>query len=160
MNAYCGEALGNGMKAYELSDYQSTGNKTTVMKSVAEIMANEHVIAEIKHRNLIKQERSHLSAEYLVEKLMEIMLAEQDRNPQAALRAIELAGKSIALWKERQEISGPDGEAIQHEQRIKESAADFTNKLESLARRATGTDGPSGASNVVEFPNGRGEGGT
>jgi hypothetical protein len=60
------------------------------------------------------------------------------------LRAIELAGKSIALWKERQEISGPDGEAIKHEQHIKESVADFTSRISSLAKRG-------GQTNVVEF---------
>jgi hypothetical protein len=76
---------------------------------------------------------------------MNIIEDTQADNPQACLRAIELAGKSIALWKERQEISGPDGEAIKHEQQVRENVADFTSRIASLAKR-------NGTSNVLEFP--------
>ena len=160
IDAYFGEANFNARKAYDLSAYESKStSSTTINKIVAELMLNPLIIAEIKRRQEIRQERSEVTAEYLVQKLLEIIETEQQENPQAALRAIELAGKSIALWKERQEISGPDGEAIKHEQHIKESAADFTNKLQSLASRNPGANDPSGTSNVVGFPDRRAEGG-
>lgn len=159
VDAYFGAANFNATEAYRLSDYESTStSKTTIDKNVSELMAHPLVVAEIKRRQALRQERSEVKAEYLINKLMQIIETEQESNPQAALRAIELAGKSIALWKERQEISGPDGEAIKHEQHVKESVADFTNRIQSLTRRATGTDGASGTGTVVEFPNGRGEG--
>jgi phage terminase small subunit len=95
----------------------------------------------------LKKERSHrleLTADYLVNKL--IALIEDDEiKTSDQLRAIELAGKSIALWKERQEISGPDGKAIETEQRIREDVADFTSSLARLAKRG-------GESEVAEFP--------
>lgn len=160
VDAYFGEANFNATKAYELSDYESTTtSKATKDKSVSELMVHPLVVAEIKRRQAIRAERSEVKAEYLIQKLLEIIDTEQEANPQAALRAIELAGKSIALWKERQEISGPDGEAIRHEQHIKESAADFTNKLQSLAGRNPSQDERDGTSNVVRLTDRRGEGG-
>lgn len=158
VDAYFGEANRNATKAYELSLYSSKGSPETLRKSCSELMAHPLIIAEMARRNTIRMERSEVTAEFLVQKLLEIIDKEQNGNPQAALRAIELAGKSIALWKERQEISGVDGEAIKHEQHIKESAADFTDKLKSLTRRTTGTDAGAGADNVVEFPKRSGEG--
>jgi hypothetical protein len=100
-----------------------------------------------------RQEKSEVKAEYLISKLLEIIDdVEALEKTSDRLRAIELAGKAIALWKERQEVSGPDGGAIQHEQNIKESVADFTSRISSLVKR-NGTD------NVVEFPERRGTGG-
>lgn len=159
---YFGEAKLNATEAFRLSSYSDSGihNKTRA----AELMRRPAVRAEIGKRHSERKEvtvrTAELKAEYLLSKLAEIIETEQTKNPQAALRAIELAGKAIALWKDRQEISGPDGEAIKHEQHIKESAAAFTDRIKSIAGRATGTDGPSGTSNVVRFPDGNGEGGT
>lgn len=159
VDAYFGEAAFNAIKAYELSEYKSTtASKATITKNVSEIMTNPLVVAEIKKRQAKRTQQSEVKAEYLIQKLMQIIEREEEQNPQAALRAIELAGKSIALFKERQEISGVDGAAIQHEQHVKESVADFTNKLESLARRNPSGDAGEGASTVVEFPKRRGEG--
>jgi phage terminase small subunit len=96
-------------------------------------------------------ENNEVKADYLINKLISIIENTESSNPQACLRAIELAGKSIALWKERQEVSGPDGGAIQMEQKIKEDVANFTSSLSRLAKRA-GTD------EVLKFPNPRAEG--
>lgn len=160
IDAYFGEANFNAAKAYELSAYESTTkSRGTTDKIISELMAHPNVKAEIQRRYAVREQKSEVHAEYLIQKLLQIIESEQEQNPQAALRAIELAGKSIALWKERQEISGPDGEAIKHEQHIKESVSEFTSKIQSLAGRATGTDDASGTGNVVRFPDGRGEGG-
>ena len=160
VDAYFGEANFNGKKAYELSAYESkTTSKATLDKTVSELLAHPLVQQEIKKRQAQRQQVSEVKAEYLLNKLMNIIDDSEGIEKTAdRLRAIELAGKAIALWKERQEISGPDGDAIKHEQHVKESVADFTNRIQSLTRRATGTDDPRGAGNVVEFPNGRGEG--
>ncbi len=151
IDAYFGAAGFNATKAYGLSDYQSKGTLDAV--NAAELMAHPLVAAEIKRRTDIRTEKTEVKAEYLINKLMQIIERTESDNPAAALRAIELAGKSIALWRERQEITGADGDAIRHEQHVKESVADFTSRISSLAKR-NGTD------NVVEFPNGSGNGGT
>jgi phage terminase small subunit len=144
INAYFGEANFNALRAIELSDY-ACKTKYSIHQTSAELMNHPLVIAEIKRRMEIREQKSEIKAEFLIQKLLEIIQATQEDNPQAALRAIELAGKSIAMWKERQEITGADGGAIRHEQEVKESVADFTSRIASLAER-------SGEDNVVSFP--------
>lgn len=151
VNAYFGEANFNALKAIELSDY-ACKTKGSIHQTSAELMNHPLVFAEIQKRLAKREQKSEVKAEYLINKLIEIIDDIGSEKTADRLRAIELAGKAIALWKERQEVSGPDGAAIQHEQHVKESVADFTSRLSSLTRRA-GTD------NVIEFPNGSGTSG-
>lgn len=147
IDLYFGPAAFNATKAVELSSYK-TANPAM---HAAELMQHPLIQLEIKRRMELRTEKAEVKAEFLIQKLMNIIDDPEVRTSDI-LRAVELAGKSIALWKERQEISGPDGEAIKHEQHIKESVADFTSRISGLAKR-NGTD------NVVEFPDGRGAGG-
>ena len=158
VDAYFGEASFNATEAVRLSDYVVSNNP---QQQAAELMNHPLVRAEIERRQSARTAVAEVKAEYLINKLMQIIEAEQQANPQAALRAIELAGKSIALWKERQEISGPDGEAIKHEQKVKESVAEFTTRIASLVKRGGNASQPdaSGETNVVGFPERRGASG-
>ena len=115
-----------------------------------EIRNHPLVAAEIEKRMAYKQERNEVTADYVLDKLMAIVEATDKSNPQAALRGLELLGKNLGLFKDRQEISGPDGEAIKMEQKVKENAADFTSKLAQLVKR-------NGEGNVVKLSDGRGE---
>lgn len=117
-----------------------------------ELLHHPKVRLLIEQEMAKRKERMEFSADFLLAKLMSI-INDDDVRTSDTLRAIELAGKSIALWKERQEMSGPDGGAIQMEmeQRLKEDVASFTSAISRLARR-------SGEGEVVEFPNGQGEG--
>lgn len=148
INAYFGAANFNALKAIELSDYNCK-TKHSIHQTSAELMNHPLVKAEIDKRMAKREQKSEIKAEYLLNKLISIIDGVQDEKTADRLRAIELAGKAIALWKERQEVSGPDGGAIRHEQEVKETVADFTSRIASLVKR-TGTD------NVVEFP-GRGD---
>jgi len=139
----------NAVKAVALSSYK-TKNPAAI---AAELMQHPLIVAEIEKRLAARSQKAEVKAEYLINKLINIIEETQSDNPQACLRAIELAGKSIALWKERQEISGPDGEAIKHEQQVRENVADFTSRIASLAQR-------NGTSNVLEFPDRGGASGT
>ena len=152
IDAYCGPANYNGLKAIELSDYEC---KTYYSKhqTYAELMNHPLVVAEIERRMTKKQEKSEVKADHLISRLLEIIDAIDEEKTSDRLRAIELAGKAIAMWKERQEITGADGEVIRIEQERKESVADFTRRIASLANR-------TGEANVVEFPNGGGAGRT
>lgn len=92
-----------------------------------------------------RRERMEFSADFLLMKLMAI-INDPDVKTNDILRAIELAGKSIALWKERQEISGPDGEAIRvQEQRIEREIEDFKSRITGIADRG-------GKGSVLSFP--------
>lgn len=150
VDAYFGAANFNSVEAYRLSAYSDSKNPAV---NAAELMDHPLVQAEVQKRLAARTKKSEIKAEYLLNKLIQIIDdAEGSEKTTDRLRAIELAGKAIALWKERQEVSGPDGGAIQHEQHVKESVADFTSRISSLSKRA-GTD------NVVEFPQRDGAGG-
>ncbi len=148
----------NATKAVELSSYQAKDCNQLAY----ELMQHPLIRLEIEKRLAARSEKAEIKAEYLILKLMKIIEATETDNPQAALRAIELAGKSIALWKERQEVSGPDGQAIRYEQDITESARDFSRKIAGLVKRNDESSRvPSvterdGTNNIVSFPDGSG----
>lgn len=120
----------NATKAVELGGYR-TKNPT---RHAAELMQHPLIIAEIEKRMAARSKKFEVKAEYLIEKLINIIEGDQIKTADQ-LKAIELVGKSIALWKERQEISGVDGAAIQTEQRTTEAADAFTQKLKQLGKR-------------------------
>ena len=129
------------------------GYKTSKPNRMAVKLLNHPLIAEaIAERKKERAEKTELTAEYVITKLVSIAERQEEINAQAALRALELLGKHLGLYRDRQEISGPDGEAIQVKQeQIKQNVDEFTSRIASLAKR-------NGTGNVVEFPNGRGEG--
>ncbi len=149
INAYFGAANFNALRAMELSDYNCK-TKYSIHQTSAELMNHPLVVAEIEKRMAKREQKSEVKAEYLIQKLMEIIDNLDDLEKTSdRLRAIELAGKAIALWKERQEVTGADGEAIKIEQERKASVADFTSRISGLVERA-GSDSPV----VVPFRSG------
>lgn len=138
----------NGTKAAELSAYK-TNNPSRLARR---LMAHPLIIAEIKKRTEARQLNMEIKSDYIVNKLIQIIDDGEEKTGDR-LRAIELAGKTIGIFKDRQEISGPDGEAIRTEQVTKENADAFSSRISGLAKR-------SGTSNVVSFPDGSGESGT
>lgn len=134
---------GNGHKAWKESLYRSaTKTDVYINTRVKRLLAHPVVSAEITKRLESIKEKNMVDAEHLITKLLQIIETEQDRNPNAAIKAIELAGKAIALWKDRQELTGANGDAIKTEQ-VSADAQDFTNRLAALAaRKATKSDTP------------------
>lgn len=110
-----------------------------------ELLQHPLVKQRIELRLAERRDKMELSAEYVINKLIAIVDETETDNPQAALRGLELLGKHLGLYRDRQEISGPDGKAIEMEQRVKEDVDDFTSKLSRLATAA-------GAGTVVGFP--------
>lgn len=126
------------------------GYKTRNQNRLAsELMRHPLVAAELERRMTEKQEKIELRGDYLVNKLINIIENESEKTADV-LRAIELAGKTLALWRERQEVTGADGRAIEMEQRVKEDVADFTSNLSRLVKRR-------GTGEVTEFPKRRSE---
>ena len=105
-----------------------------------------------------------LTSDYVLVSLMEIAEATKDKNPNAALRAYELLGKHLGLYRDRQEISGPDGQSIKYEQEVKENVDEFTSRIAGLAKRSEVPGGASsgssrdGAGEVSFLPKRSGEG--
>lgn len=139
----------NATKAYEAAGYKNNNPN----RGAAELRNHPLVSAEIDRRMQEKRERNELSADYVINKLIDIVDSTDRSNPSAALRGLELLGKHLGLYKDRQEISGPDGEAIRMEQKVHQDAADFASRMARLA--ASG-----GTGSVSELPKPRSEGET
>lgn len=116
-------------------------------RAATEMLNHPLVKAEIERRRDVLADKSIMTIEYLAQKLLDIIQREEEENPTAALRAIELAGKHLGMYRDRQEISGPDGAAIQMEQKTRENAEAFTAQLKKLAKKTDASED----SNVVDF---------
>jgi len=117
----------------------------------AELLRHPLVKSAIDKHMEKRRDRMELTADYVLTKLVNIVEQTENGNPSAALRGLELLGKHLGLYRDRQEISGPDGGAIEMEQKAEKNAADFTSQLSRLARR-------SGEGEVVKFPDATGNG--
>lgn len=83
-----------------------------------------------------------LKPEYVLGKIQRtIEKAESDNNHNAVLRGCELLARHLGMFIERQEISGPNGEAIRYE-RVQEAADAFTSAIASLIERGGEGDAP------------------
>lgn len=115
----------------------------------AQLMQHPLVIEEIKKRQSERRDKLELTADYVITRL--VNLAENAVRDGDQIRALELLGKTMALFKERQEISGPDGDAIRHEQKVREDVEEFTRSIAKLAER-------NRKAGVAEVADGRREG--
>jgi phage terminase small subunit len=102
----------------------------------SEILTNPAVRITIDALRAERSKNSDVTKDYVLRKIVRTLeKAEADNNHTAVLRASELLAKHLGMFIERQEISGPDGEAIKYEKTV-EDATDFTNSIASLAKRA------------------------
>lgn len=135
VEAYCdpsGDTFQHGPNSVAAAGYA----KKTQARTSFSLLRHPLVIKTIRERMEARKERMELTADYVIHKLMTMIESDEDKMKHAdTIRALELLGKSLALWKERQEISGPDGEAIRYEQEVKENVEDFTSKIGNLADR-------------------------
>lgn len=122
------------------------GYKTNNPNRVAtELLNHPLVLIEIEARQAERRERLELSADYVIHKLIDIVERTDKANPQAALRGLELLGKTLGLYREKQELSGPNGNPIEYEQRIREDTAALEGAIARLAESG-------GKGNVVSLP--------
>ena len=136
------------INAFDRAGYVASSRKVASIRAT-DLMRHPAVKSAIEERMTVRRERMELSVEYVVNKLVSIV-EEADENPTAALRGLELLGRHLGMYRDKQEISGPDGFAIQvQEQKVQQDVADFRSRIAGLATR-------TGTGNVVEFPQSRG----
>lgn len=123
--------LGNASEAVIQAGY-ATKNKN---RMGSKMLQQPKIKAAIDERLQEERERNELTADLVIQKLMNIVDATETDNPTAALRGLELLGKHLGLYRDRQEISGPDGGAIEMDQRQTESIQELHNSLDRLASR-------------------------
>lgn len=114
-------------------------------RMASELLRNPGIRFTIDYLKSVRAENADVTSDYVLKKIINIVEQTETGNPQAALRGLELLGKHLAMFKDRQEISGPDGEAIQY-QKVEQDAADFTRAIARLAKR-------KGASEMDGEPN-------
>lgn len=129
--AFCLEYMVDGIvkRAAERAGY----SKGCVNDAHKFLMNHPGIIKRLDELRAERRERLTVEADYVIDKLVKIVEDTETDNPQAALRGLELLGKHLGLYKEKQEISGPDGAAIKYEQQTAEKVNDFTSKLKRLA---------------------------
>lgn len=114
-----------------------TGYKTDNPSKVAhDLMKNPGVRFAIDGLKAERAKNSDVTSDYVLKEINEIMKTAKKENQLGhALRALELLGKHLSMFVDRQEISGPDGEAIKYEEKVRQDVAEFTGTIARLATR-------------------------
>lgn len=101
-----------------------------------QLMENAAVRIAIDGLRAERNKSSDVTKDFVLRGIQKaIRLAEESGNTNAQLRGYELLARHLGMFVERTEISGPDGEAIKMEQKIREDVADFTSTIARLAER-------------------------
>lgn len=99
-----------------------------------QLMENSAVRIAIDALRAERNKNSDVTKDFVLRGIQKaIRLAEESGNLNALLRGHELLARHLGMFIERTEISGPDGDAIRMEQKIKEDVADFTSRISKLA---------------------------
>lgn len=100
-----------------------------------EMLQHPGIKAAIDALTLDRASESVLKPEYVINKIRQtIEKAESTNNHNAVLRGCELLARSLGMFVERKEISGPNGDAIKYEQ-VREAADAFTSAINGLIER-------------------------
>ena len=100
-----------------------------------EMLQHPGIRAAIDAVTLARASESTLKPDYVINKIRStIEKAEQANNHNAVLRGCELLARSLGMFVERKEISGPNGDAIRLQQ-VQEAADAFTSAISGLIER-------------------------
>lgn len=100
-----------------------------------QMLQNPGVRACIDQLTLQRADQSIIKPEYVINKVVKtIEKAERDNNHNAVLRGCELMARHLGMFIERQEISGPNGNAIELKA-VRDAADAFTSAVASLVER-------------------------
>jgi len=135
----------NASRAVKRAGYDTKpGNENRVG---SQLLANPGIQFALQGLMASRAEKQALDANFVINKILaSIERSENGKNEQAVLRGLEMLGKHLGLFIERQEISGPDGDAIETKRRAEEDAAAFRSSIARLASRS-GTQDEDGEFN-------------
>lgn len=102
-----------------------------------QLMENPAIRISIDGLRAERTKRSDVTKDFVLQGILKsIRKAEENGKTGDMLRGYELLAKHLGMFVDRTEISGPDGEAIHvKEEKIKQNAEDFTNKIVQLAKK-------------------------
>ena len=100
-----------------------------------EMLQHPGIKAAIDQLTQDRAAESTIKPEYVLKKIQRtIEKAESEGNHTAVLRGCELLARSLSMFVERKEISGPNGDAIEL-RRVQEAADAFTSSIAGLIAR-------------------------
>lgn len=100
-----------------------------------QLLNNDSVKEVVELRAKEKLAAVSISEEFVIRKLIRtINKAEEDNNLGAVLRGLELAARNLGMLRDKTEITGKDGGAIEY-QKIEEDVSDFTRSIETMSKR-------------------------
>ncbi len=114
------------------------GYATKYPEKVAnELKRNEGVQIALAYLRKGQEEKMNVDVTFVLNKIIKsIDRAEKKGNETAVLRGAELLAKHLGMFVDRQEISGPGGEAIHvKEEQVRQTAEEFKSKILSLSRK-------------------------
>jgi phage terminase small subunit len=115
------------------------GYNTKYPEKVAnELKRNEGVQVALAFLRKGQEEKLSLDVSFVLNKIVKSMeRAEKKGNETAVLRGAELLAKHLGMFVDRQEISGPNGEAIHvKEEQLRQTTEEFKSKILSLSRKS------------------------
>jgi phage terminase small subunit len=111
---------------------------TYANRQAFQLMENPAIRISIDALRAERTKHSDVTKDFVLRGIQKaIDKAESAGNLNALLRGYELLARHLGMFVERTEISGPDGESIKMEQKIKEDVADFTSRISRLAQSAS-----------------------
>lgn len=128
----------NASKAVVRAGYQcKPGNENRLG---TKFLKNPRIKEGISRLNAVRMKESGITSDYVLKRIIRtierVEAAEGTKyDPNAVLRACELLGRTIGLYKDKQEISGPDGGPIETRD-VKDNASAFTDALSRLRQRS------------------------
>lgn len=131
----------NASNAVLKAGYKSTNPN----RLATDLLRHPLVMKTLQEKQAKRFEKFSVTQDYVLGKLKKIVESCEEGNPNAALRGLELLGKHLGLYRDRTEISGPDGHAIEMEQRVAEDVSDFRSRIAGIAQSG-------GTGKVSKFP--------
>lgn len=117
-------ATGNATQSYIVAGYKSRGHAAEV--GAQQLLRNTEVRKAIDEAARAAADRAEITATWVLERLKIEALREGEGSSHAArVKAIELLGKTLKLFVDKQELSGPDGTPLEHGHRISLTAEDL-----------------------------------
>lgn len=127
----------NGAAAVSRAGYDSKHPN----RMAYQLLKNPAIRIAIDQLTLERASDFVIKPDYVIQKITKtIEKAENDNNHNAVLRGCELLARHLGMFIERQEISGPNGDAIAIKQ-VQDAAEAFTSAITGLIER--GTEGNS-----------------
>jgi phage terminase small subunit len=104
----------------------------------SQLKSNPAIKVAIAHLTKDRSEKMIVDAGFVLDKIIKsIDRAEKKGNEPAVLRGAELLARHLGMFVDRQEISGPNGDAIRvQEEQIRQTAEQFKSKILSLSKKS------------------------